>query len=64
MDTLIAIGEDENGDTQMKTAREVLIDKPTQGKIATVETLLTKPNVDESIMTLSSAKELLEKQLR
>lgn len=33
MVTLIAIGEDENGDVQMKTAREVLIDKHPQGKI-------------------------------
>lgn len=31
--TLIAIGEDENGDIQMKTAREALIDKQPQGKI-------------------------------
>ena len=31
--TLIAIGEDENGDVQMKTAREVQIDKHPQGKI-------------------------------
>ena len=31
--TLIAIGVDENGDVQMKTAREVLMDKDPQGKI-------------------------------
>ena len=31
--TLIAIVEDENGDVQMKTAREVLMDKDPQGKI-------------------------------
>lgn len=33
MVTLIAIDEDENGDVQMKTAPEVLIDEHPQGKI-------------------------------
>ena len=47
MDTFIAIGEDENCVIQMKTAREVLIEKHPQGKLATAETLLTKPDVDE-----------------
>ena len=32
MDTLIAISEYENGDIQMKTAREVLTDKHLQGR--------------------------------
>ena len=44
---IIAISQDEMGYIQMKTAREVLIDMNPQGKIATAETFLIKPDVDE-----------------
>ena len=44
---IIAISQDEKGYIQMKTAREVLIDMNPQGKIATAETFLIKPDVDE-----------------
>lgn len=44
---IVAIRQDENGYIQMKTTREVWIDKNTRGKIATAESLLIKPDVGE-----------------
>ena len=56
IDSLIPVGENENGDTEWKTTREVLLEKHPHGCAPAAETLLTVSAFEtvETLLTVSA----------